>query len=787
MRIKEDMMKGHYVFKQCLSVLLAFVMVLGMGTPNMARARETEKAAIGDGIYTIPVNLWKAASDAPSMGNAGIEHTATLKVENGEGTLTLTMKKLSFSGLEGYLSQLNVMSDITFNENGYPIDYRKVPAIVLSTYDTVDNYNNESSTDENCRGRLYPKELSIPVTVGEEYTWVHMYVPIMGSFGAGDQEARIKLDYENAVKEESENEQNKTAQEEKQQDEEEPGENQETKEQDTENQNQQGQQNNNEKESENAVAEYTLKDGNYNTTVQFRKVAIEETSMANSIIKSAQLQVKSNKTTVILETQPLVVFGQTAYIQGLQYLDSGEYKEAQVTKMDNEKHIMELTFTLSKNVNYTDIKLNSGRWQEARLYIDFANAIEKKEAGISLDKSSIDLVKTEEAVIKAIVTGDSDKVVWSSENQTIASVTQAGVVTAKKAGVTTIKAEANGVTASCVVIVKEKTADINQGLEDGTYQVSVSLWHAYKDQPSMGNAALGQSGKLVIQNGMGTLYVNLSALSFQGKTGYLSEITPAEIIGYYNVVDQFNGKNSTDERCKGKNYPKRIAISVLPKEEYTNVHVYVPVMGSLGAGNQEARLKINYSSIRKISSSILTETADSSNSTIKEETSSTTDTKQELVIKQPTDEKENEESKENNKTTDSPSNKIDLNGFQKKGDEKYYYVNGKKVISKLIKSDGKKYYFDKNGKMVTSKMVTYKNEKYYVGKNGVAVTSKVVTYKGNRYYFNKSGKMITSKIVTYKENKYYAQKNGKLAVSKWVTVKGIKYYFDKSGKLIKQK
>lgn len=162
---------------------------------------EQEPEGLADGTYTIPVSLWHATSDMASMGNGGLEQTAKLVVENGEGTLHLTFKALTVAAMNmtGYLSQLDLLKNIVFNQYNYPESYDLIPATVVSTYDVVDAFNAPDSTDPNCAGKMYPKEITVPVVPGQEYTWVHVYVPVMGSMGVGNQVARIKLDYGNLV------------------------------------------------------------------------------------------------------------------------------------------------------------------------------------------------------------------------------------------------------------------------------------------------------------------------------------------------------------------------------------------------------------------------------------------------------------------------------------------------------------------------------------------------------------------------------------------------------------
>ena len=85
-------------------------------------------------------------------------------------------------------------------------------------------------------------------------------------------------------------------------------------------------------------------------------------------------------------------------------------------------------------------------------------------ATIKLNKAKATIyTKTKKTItLKAVVTGNSNKVTWKSSNTKVASVNQSGKVTAKKAGTTTITATANGKTAKCKVIVKKPTLKLTK-------------------------------------------------------------------------------------------------------------------------------------------------------------------------------------------------------------------------------------------------------------------------------------------------------------------------------------
>ncbi len=131
-------------------------------------------------VYDVEVTMLKERQDKESMGNKGLVNQAKLYVDGENMWINISMKPINLNGMEGYLGELSV-------------DGRMVS--VLDTYDVVDDYNSPDSKDEKMRGKMYPRVLSFPVSLGEEILACGVYVPVMAELGGGNQRARIQISY----------------------------------------------------------------------------------------------------------------------------------------------------------------------------------------------------------------------------------------------------------------------------------------------------------------------------------------------------------------------------------------------------------------------------------------------------------------------------------------------------------------------------------------------------------------------------------------------------------------
>lgn len=163
--------------------------------------------------------------------------------------------------------------------------------------------------------------------------------------------------------------------------------------------------------------------------------------------------------------------------------------------------------------------------------------------------------------------------------------------------------------------------DINN-LEDGVYSVAGSMVKIDKSTASMSNEAINHTIKLTVKNGKYSLTMDFKGMTINNQYGYLGKLkyyksgytldkygSPQGSLG--NVtIDSYqkysDGKKVSDNF--GTDYPDVVTfpmISEALKDGYVPLQVFVPIMDSIskGTGTQPVFLKLDWSTIKKTSSS----------------------------------------------------------------------------------------------------------------------------------------------------------------------------------------
>ncbi len=318
--------------------------------------------AMASDVYDIEVVMLKQHKDTVSMGNAGLVNQAKLYVDGDNMWLNITMQPITLNGTKGYLGN-------------FTVDGRAVS--VVETYDVEDKYNAPDSSDDNVRGKAYPKVLSFPVSLDEEILNCGVYVPVMGELGSGNQRARLQIKYPENLKELIES----------------------TK-------------NNNKDESSPKAEEKDLEASDLAPNLDLSKtdglsfysvpVALwhfyeEKESMGNGAMSPlANIVEKDGKMTIFIESKKMEVTGITASLINLYYDDGKDFVRATPHAFD-----LEVEGELTKRPSVFSVPLNNKNELinvlvdpkvevmgdepiKARLKIDFANMKQVDEASASV-------------------------------------------------------------------------------------------------------------------------------------------------------------------------------------------------------------------------------------------------------------------------------------------------------------------------------------------------------------------------------------------------------------------
>ncbi|MDD3277991.1 MAG: NEAT domain-containing protein [Lachnospiraceae bacterium] len=174
----------------------------------------------------------------------------------------------------------------------------------------------------------------------------------------------------------------------------------------------------------------------------------------------------------------------------------------------------------------------------------------------------------------------------------------------------------------CLYELKDTTAT-GENLTDGTYQVPINVYHMLIDgQLSMADQCLADIGKVVVKNGVKTLYSDFTTVTNTGLglTGYMTKmwlygsdltmngnypagtLNPVIFTSYYKnddgsyLTDVFN-ENSLNY------YPREGYVQLVSDNAKWPARFKVPVMDAIGGGSfeQSAWLTLDWANAEKIS------------------------------------------------------------------------------------------------------------------------------------------------------------------------------------------
>ncbi len=629
------------VFKRGLSVLLALTMVFGMGIINVFAAETSGKtvtqlnAPAEDGVYYAEINLMNANSTGQtSMGNSALrgssnfetnqpddtDYSAIVIVENGKATALVEMMPMGFIGMYGMLAELNSLAVTNLTQFGYPDTTTSVetPAAILSYHKTqtgltvYDNYNNPASgdVDSNLSDKPYGHLMAVDVTPiliegnaapanSGEFTidnaaYVSVYVPVMGSFGSGYQQARLQVDWTSLTAVEN-------------------------------------------TESNLQYQLYLAKQvqqSNY-TTASWNalQTAISDAETALSNVSPSQ------EITMIgtgLSKQPLLNLVEPDAAQQQEMAAALSAAVSNLEERGDKSALNELIVQADKKAE-SDYTPNT--WSAFQEALAAAKTVQNNtDASASEISAAVNQLSTamNALAVRADTTALAALIATAQATENNGYSTDSW--NALQTAVANAQAVMNDENATQTDVQNQLTAlqaaldglmigslDKNN-LPDGVYSIYGEMVKTNRQENSMSNDAINHYIKLTVENGQYYLTLDFHGLSYLNRFGYLAQLsyyengysfgdygsingtrTLADVLSTQknedgsDVIDEFNQIGGSSE---GMLYPDQVKFPLVSDaladpDGYVPLHVFVPVMEdiSAGTGDQDVLLKLDWSTL----------------------------------------------------------------------------------------------------------------------------------------------------------------------------------------------
>lgn len=305
---------------------------------------------------------------------------------------------------------------------------------------------------------------------------------------------------------------------------------------------------------ENAKAvkeEVVLSRGTYDVDVALYHATKDQPSMAaGAFTGKAKISVDKNVATMYVYTQELNVYGTTAYMQGIKVQGvDGNYGEGSVVSTDTDGNPTCFSFTLPSTEEFLNVQVNAmGRDMDGRIKVDYTTLKKTSEQPVE-DKND---------------NGNQNEKKDEDKGNTDGKDTDSK---------------------------KDQDKESEDVLKDGTYNVSVALYHATKNQLSMASSAILKDAKIVVKNQKATMTIYTQPMSFGSITASLQELKVADLQGKYTKA-----KIVTKDKAGN---PTSFSFTLPHTESYLTLKVN-PHVAMMGNTDLDARLFIDYKTLKKV-------------------------------------------------------------------------------------------------------------------------------------------------------------------------------------------
>ncbi|MCD8354999.1 MAG: NEAT domain-containing protein [Clostridia bacterium] len=635
---------------------------------------------LADGVYEIDATIMHSNNSQKSMADAALVRPVYLIVKDGDIRAQMQFTYLDIDGTEGYMGQMNYL---TYDGDTIPTkDEQDYAAIVEAYYTGYDNYNDpEFGTDkvmttktDPTTGKVdtrYPEVMSIPMAYNDAETWLHVYVPVMGTW----QYARLQLDW-NTVKQVRPSDVNADA----------------LKEQIAEAKKlEQGNASENTwtilqaaiSSAQEIYDNLSATQAQIDAQTAYLQQAMAMVNAENKAVDKTALKAAINQAEKKLQQIGTYTAQSLAVLQ--QYKDDAEalYDNAKATQSDVDAMTASLTAAME---NLTELTVDTSELEskiaeaeklakETDTYTEASiNALKIaiRNAQNALDgetvtqatvdnqltalQSAMDALKEKENVDKSALKAkisDAQGYVDNASAYTESSIAALKTAIANAQSVyndedatqSSVNAQVSALNAAISALVKtsDSIQDITN-LADGVYSLTGTMVKVDRETLSMCNDSINHTIKLTVKDGKYFITMDFKGLTVGDKLGYLGQLfyykTGYTVDKYGNptgdttavtvesVQKYEDGTVVTD--TYGTNYPDVVSFELIPEaleDGFVPLQVVVPIMEKVaaGAGTQPVYLKLDWTSLKSTTTDDpnFTDTTDTNDKTNTTDTNNT--------------------------------------------------------------------------------------------------------------------------------------------------------------------
>lgn len=370
--------------------------------------------------------------------------------------------------------------------------------------------------------------------------------------------------------------------------------------------------------AEESASEYTV-------NIKLMQFHSDEKSMGNaSMVPEAHIVVNNNGTAEIqIDMVSLTYLNREGYLGWLKKVTAvlAENKYQYPTEIETEDAAVLEEYTdvydsfNDPDSDYVDSNVE-GKWYPKKLGIPIN--FEEKEDDI--------LVQVYVPVMESIMPGGGTKfavldIDWDSLKQIAGdsqTTTEPAQTTTETSQTTTTTAETTTTeTTTTTATTTEPAAHSafdKDNLSDGKYELQAEMIKADRSGYSMSNNGINHTVQLEVKDGEYFVTMQFKGLAMYNQFGYLKnlyyynkgytynqygkpegDVTLAEVISTYDVVDQYNDANNL--------YPQLVRFPLVEKanDEFVPLQVFVPIMEAIadGTGTQSVLMKLDWSTLTK--------------------------------------------------------------------------------------------------------------------------------------------------------------------------------------------